>query len=121
MKRTSMRSLQLAGKYLDTLYDMDWKEQMKNLLSEGSIFGVTLFGDGATIKGLPLLNVLAAGVNNPFALLDIVDCTNHVEKGGKRDASYITDIIMPLIALLEREMDEHKQKCTGIIDLVFLW
>jgi hypothetical protein len=96
-----MRSLQLAGKYLDTLYDKDWKEQMKNLLSEGSIFGITLFGDGATIKGLPLLNVLAAGVNNPFALLDIVNCTNHVAKGGKRDASYITDIIIPLIALLE--------------------
>jgi hypothetical protein len=109
----------IAGKYLNTFYDMNWKAQMKNLLSEGNIFGVTVFGNGATIKSVPLLNVLAAGVNNPFALLDIVDCTNHVAKGGLKDASYIADDIAPLIALLEGEVDEHLQKkCTGIIDLV---
>ncbi len=91
----------IASKYLDTLHEMNWKEQMKNLLTEGSIFGITLFGDGATITAVHLLNVLAAGANNPFALLDIVDCINHVAKGGMKDASYITDIITPLIALLE--------------------
>ncbi len=110
----------IAGKNLDTLYEMNCKEQVKNLLTEGNIFGITLFVDGATIKWVPLLIVLAAGVKNHFALLDIVNCTNHVAKGGMKDASYITDIITLLIALLEWEVDEHKWKCTGIIDLVFL-
>ncbi len=57
-------------------------------------------------------------MNNPFALLDIVDCTDHIAKGGMKDASYIADVIAPLIALLEGEVDEHSQKkCTGIINL----
>ncbi len=46
---------------------------MTLLLSKARIIGVTVFGDGATIKSIALVNVLAAGVNNPFALLDIVD------------------------------------------------
>ncbi len=109
----------IGGKYLDAIHEINWKEQMKSLLSEANIFGITLIGDGATIKTVPLLNVLAAGVNNPFALIHIADCTNHLAMGGMKDVSHIADIITPLIANLEAEVDEHKQKCTGIVDLVF--
>jgi hypothetical protein len=110
----------IGNKYLDTLHGINWKEMMKTLLSEASIFGITVFGDGATIKTVPLLNVLAAGVNNSFALLEIADCTNHLAMGGMKDASHIANIITPLIAHLEGEVDEHQRKCTGIVDLVFL-
>ena len=109
----------IGGKYLDALHELNWKEQMKTLLSEAATFGITVFGDGATIKTIPLLNVLAAGVNNSFALLDIADCTNHLALGGKKDASHIASIIKPLIANMEGELDEHNRKCTGIVDLVF--
>ena len=109
----------IGGKYLDALHELNWKEQMKTLLSEAATFGITVFGDGATIKTIPLLNVLAAGVNNLFALLDIADCTNHLALGGKKDASHIASIIKPLIANMEGELDEHNRKCTGIVDLVF--
>ncbi len=88
-------------------------------MCEASTFGVTLFGDGATIKTVPLLNVLAAGVNNPFALLDIVDCTNHLAQGGMKDTTHIANIIHPLITQLESEMDDHNRLCVGIVDLVF--
>ncbi len=56
---------------------------MKTLMPEARVFGLTLFGDGATIKTVPLVNVLAAGINNLFALLDIADCTDHLAKGGE--------------------------------------
>ena len=82
-------SQDIGGKYLDALYQNSWKQQMATLLSEARIFGVTVFGDGATIKTVPLVNVLAAGVNNPFALLDIADCTEHLQAGGK-DAKHST-------------------------------
>jgi hypothetical protein len=78
----------IGGKYLDALYVTHWKEQMKTLLSEAHIFGITVFGDGATIKTLPLVNVLAACVNNDFALLEIANCTAHLAKGEKKDAKY---------------------------------
>ena len=93
---------------------------MKTLLSEACIFGVTVLGDGATNKTLPLVNVLAACVNNPFALLEIADCTAHLVKGRKKDAKYIAKIIMPLIQLMESEENMHKKISTGIVDLVFL-
>jgi hypothetical protein len=72
----------IGGKYLDALHLINWREQMKTLLSEATTFGITIFGDGASIKSIPLLNVLAAGVNNSFALLAIADCTDHLAKGG---------------------------------------
>jgi hypothetical protein len=109
----------IAGKYLDALYVAYWKEQMKTLLLEARIFGITVFGDGATIKTVPLVNVLAACVNNPFALLEMADCTAHLAKGGKKDAKYISKIIMPLIQLMESEEDIHKKTSPGIVDLVF--
>ena len=75
----------IGGKYLDAIYAQSWKQMMTSLLSEARIFGVTLFGDGATITSVALVYVLAAGVNNPFALLDIADCTQHLAHRGKKE------------------------------------
>ena len=63
--------------------------------------------------------MLAACVNNPFALLEIADCTAHLAKGGKKDAEYIAKIIMPLIQQIESKEDMHKKTSPGIVDLVF--
>jgi hypothetical protein len=109
----------IAGKYLDALYVAHWIEQLKTLLSEARVFGITVFGDGATIKNVPLINVLAACVNNLFALLEIADCTAHLAKGGKKDAKYIAKIVMPLIQLMESEEDIHKKRYSGLVNLVF--
>lgn len=62
----------ISGSLLDVLYATHWSEQMKTLLSEASIFGVTIFGDGATIKSVPLVNVLVAGMNNSLQCLTFV-------------------------------------------------
>jgi len=58
-------------------------------------------------------------VNNSFALLDIADCTDHLSNGGEKDAMHIAKIIMPLIELIESELDVHNKKSSGIIDPVF--
>ena len=65
----------MSGPLLDHLYDTNNEEMIKN-----KIFGVTIFGDGATITNIPLMNILAASPNNPFALLEIVDCTDQMAK-----------------------------------------
>jgi len=109
----------ISGKYLDAIYAESWREQMTLLLSEARIFGVTVFGDGATTKSIALVNVLAAGINNPFALLDIVNCTHHLAKGGKNDARHIANIVITLIKQMKSKLDIHKKKCPGIVDLVF--
>ncbi len=62
---------------------------------------MTIFGDGATITNVPLMNILAVSHNNLFALLEIVDCTDQMAKGGKKDAKYLPGIVRPLIKSLE--------------------
>jgi hypothetical protein len=83
------------------LYDTKKEEMIKNLLLESNIFGVTIFGDGVTITNVPLMNILVASPNNPFALLEIVDCTDQMAKGGKKDAKYLSGIVRPLIKSLK--------------------
>jgi hypothetical protein len=66
-----------------------------------------------------LVNVLTAGVNNPFALLDITNCPHHLARVGKKDVRHIANIVMPLIKQMESELDVHNKKCPRIVDLVF--
>jgi hypothetical protein len=110
----------MSGKLLNTLYISNWKSQMKTFMSKARIFGLTIFGDGATIKTIPLINILAAGVNNSFALLDVVDCSNQASAGKKKDAKYIACLIHPFIEKLELECDGLSNNLTGAIDFVFL-
>ncbi len=56
-------------------------EQMRSLLKESKVFGIALFGNGATIQKAPMMIFLGTNPNNPFALLDIVDCTSEMAKG----------------------------------------
>ena len=48
---------------------------MHDLDVDGDVYRLSLFGDGATVHGMPLMNVLASGVGEPSAVLAIVDCT----------------------------------------------
>ena len=82
----------MGGPLLSKLYDVNWEQETRTLLKDGHIFGISLFGDGATIKTTPMINALGAGVHNPFAMLDIFDCTGHCAIGGKKDATYIANL-----------------------------
>ena len=101
------------------MYKESWDVQIKTLLTESKLFGITIFGDRATIKTVPLVNVLAAGVNNPFALLDVADCMGRAAQAKKKDASYIASLVDPLILKLEDEVHSNRLQHTGIVDLVY--
>jgi hypothetical protein len=102
----------MSGSLLDVLYDTNKEEMIKNLLLESKIFGVTIFGDDATITNIPLINILATSPNNLFALLEIVDCTDQMAKGGKKDAKYLLGIVRPLVRWLETRAKSN------IVDLI---
>ena len=101
----------VGGKLLKTLYTINWQEGVAMLVSDSMLYGVTLFGDGATIRTIPMINALAAGVNNPFCLLDVFDCSEHCSNAGKKDASYIAKLFLPLIKQLENTMDKNVSSC----------
>ncbi len=63
----------MAGPLLDNIYQSTYDEQMRSLLKESKVFGIALFGDGATIQKVPMMIFGGSSPNSPFALLDIVD------------------------------------------------
>ena len=40
-------------------------------MRNANIFGLSIFGDGATIKKTPMINIMCAGVHNSDAVLDV--------------------------------------------------
>jgi hypothetical protein len=53
---------------------------------------------------------LGSSPNNPFALLDIVNCTSEMAKGGEKDAKYIVGLLKPIISRTEETKDPNNQK-----------
>jgi len=110
----------VGGKLMDLLFKMSYADLMSSVLSESEIFGISVFGDGATIKSIPLINILAASPNNPMALLDIVDCSAYLAEGGKKDAPYLANMIFPHIAALETSLGENNRSRKGVVDLILM-
>jgi hypothetical protein len=64
----------LSNELLQISYDNRLSKYSNDLEVDAEVYGLSLFGDGATIHGMPLMNILAAGVREPCAVLAIVDC-----------------------------------------------
>ena len=64
----------LSNDLLDASYNNRISKYVVDLTVDSEVYGLSLFGDGATVHGMPLMNILAAGVGEPCAVLSIVDC-----------------------------------------------
>ena len=51
--------------------------------------------DGATIRKMPLFNVLASTHGTPPVVLAVHNCSKHLAQGGKKDAEHVARIFMP--------------------------
>jgi hypothetical protein len=111
----------LAGPLLDDIYQSTYDEQIRSLLKESKVFGIALFDNGATIQKSPMMIYFGSSPNNSFALLDIVDCTSEMVKGGKKDVKYIAEALKPIISRIEETKDPNNQKADhrGVVDLPF--
>ena len=103
---------EIAGPLLDLNYDAYIKKIQEELKKEIHDFGVAFYGDGATVKKMPLINIIASGVHLTSCILEIVNCTQHLEAGGKKDARYIASLFRPHI-------DEIEKHFPNTVDVVF--
>ena len=72
----------VSGSLLKANFNKIQHDGRKELLNESAgIFGISIMGDGATIKKLPLFNILASGVSKPTFVLAVCDLTKHLEAG----------------------------------------
>ena len=97
----------VAGPLLDTNHATVSNKIDEQLLKNLEVYGLTIFGDGATILRTPLINILAAGVHNEAGLLDIANCTGHMAKGFKKDAEYIAKLFIPHMQRLDPEKNRY--------------
>jgi len=75
---------QIAGELLDLNYDAYMEKNMNLIKVDCEIYGLAFFGDGATIKRIPLINCLISSAHLPAACLEIVNCASHLVDGGKK-------------------------------------
>jgi hypothetical protein len=64
----------ISNDLLNISYNNRLERYMDALSTDSTVFGLSLFGDGATVHGMPLMNILACRHYEPSALLAIVDC-----------------------------------------------
>ena len=57
-------------------------------MKDGNESGILVLGNAATIDGDPLLNILASSQNYPAVCLQIIDCKEHMQEGGTKDAEF---------------------------------
>ena len=99
------RKDEMSGALLDANYTSYQKSSLNNLLMNANVFGLGIYGDGATIGKIPMMNILAASANNPNCVIDIIDCSRHMSEGGKKDAYYICQQMLPKMRLLDPDMN----------------
>jgi hypothetical protein len=114
----------MSGDLLDYLCD-----QMTKLMMNVDVFGIGIFGDGATIVKVPMMKILASLAGNPSCVLDVVDCTDHVAEGNKKDAFFICqqmlsckrhiDLEKKLFDLIAFDSAVNVQKADTLIELQF--
>jgi hypothetical protein len=54
-----------------------------------------MYGNSATIKNKPFLNILAASVKEPNIVLEITDAPDHLKKGKKKTRPMLPNGLFP--------------------------
>ena len=69
---------QIATELLDVNYDSYMESTKETLLSDVNTFGLSFSVDGAKVRRMPLINVIASGANVHTAGVEIVNCTKGI-------------------------------------------
>jgi hypothetical protein len=92
---------EIGGDLLDATYSSYYEEEKDRLMQDSKIFGASIYDDGATIIGTPMINVLASTPSNPSFVIDAIDCTEHMQARGKKDARYFAFEMLALMNWLD--------------------
>jgi hypothetical protein len=91
----------IGGNLLDLTYATYFEDNLAKLNEGIEMYGICLYGDSATIRRKPFLNILAASVNEPCIVLEIADATDHLKCGGKKDSTYVAQQFLPWMQKLD--------------------
>jgi len=69
---------QIGGPLLDLNFQTKYNDNKTNLLKSVNVFGLSFLGDGATVKRMPLMNILAACADTPARYIGFTTKPLHV-------------------------------------------
>ena len=52
----------ISTELMSAIYEANKEKSIKDVLKNAEIFGLTILGDGATVKRMPLINIITSGV-----------------------------------------------------------
>ena len=85
-----------ATELLDVNYDTYMVSSKESLKQDINIFGLSFYGDGATVKRMPLLNILASGAYSLCAYVCFRNCKLYFPHGqGWKKGCFIYCIALP--------------------------
>ena len=91
-----------VGGVLNITSESYHEEELTKLLDDVNLYSLSIYGEGATIKTKPFINVLACSPGNPACVLDVIDCMNHMSEGWKKDAKFIAIETLKVICKIDR-------------------
>ncbi len=86
------KQMQIRRPLLDLNIQTKYFDNKTNLLKSADVFGLGFLGNGATVKRMPLMNIIALCVDTPPITISIHDCTKHMQEEGKKDATYVSGL-----------------------------
>ena len=90
----------LRTSLLDECYKTHQEKDREVLLKDAPVCGLGFQGDGASVMEVAYVNVLCSGVHRQISVQDIVDCTDHLQGGWKKDAKFVAEsFIQPILDL----------------------
>ena len=92
-------------------YQITFNNNVNSCLREAKTFGFAMLGDFATIRRMPLLNVVGSPANSPPVVLEVKDSTPQLKLGRKKDAKYVSECFLKHL----KELDPTKT----LVDLLF--
>ena len=93
----------VSGTLLHSNHARVCRENDAKLIKEGRVYGIGACGDAATINKTPFVNLLASTPSHPSIPLEVVDCSEQMEDGGKKDAGYLAEQFLRHMKRLDPE------------------
>ena len=85
---------------LEECYKTHQEKDREVLLKDTPLCGLGYQGDGASVRDVACVNVLASGVHRQISVQEIVDCADHLQAGWKKDAKVVAEsFIQPILDL----------------------
>ena len=92
---------EIAGELLNSIYDNYNKNHLSLLEIDVNKYGLSIMGDGATIKKKPLFNIIVSGVSCPIYVAEIHDGSCVLASGNTKNAKYVTKLCREVLEKID--------------------